>query len=168
MLESLEAMTLISLPDFRAHPIAQTNNNNSAYKPVLIFRLFWSNSNFMSNILQSSLFLRCKSKAGENILPCQFWKISKNFLVCHVCRQPSQNIINCDTSISYTGFTESFFRINSDNIMIIGHNNAFNKLQYKSKQKISLKKSCNFAIGNNQPIYFQASINFHFVKLHFS
>ena len=92
------------------------------------YEMFWSNNNFISNILQSSFSLRCKCKAGKNILHGQLWKIRKYFAVGHACRQPSQYIVNGNSSLSDTRFSKAFLRINSDNIVIISHNNLFIKI----------------------------------------
>ena len=91
----------------------------------LRYEMFWSNSSFISNILQSSFSLRGKCKAGENILLGQLRKIRKYFVVGHTCRQPSQYIVNGDTSLPDTRFPKAFLGINSDNIVIISHNNLF-------------------------------------------
>jgi len=87
------------------------------------YEMFWSNSNFISGILQSTFSLRCKCKTGENILLSQFGEICKYFVVGHACRQPAQYVVNGDTSISDTRFSKSFLRIYSDDIVKISHNN---------------------------------------------
>ena len=84
--------------------------------------MFWSNSNFISNVLQATFSLRCESKTGKNILPCQFREVGKNIIVAHIFRQPSKHIVNRDSGVSNTWLTKTLLRINSDNVVKIVHN----------------------------------------------
>lgn len=81
------------------------------------YEIFWSNSNFISHILQNTLPFRGKRKASQNVLLGQFGKIRKNFIVGHSRRQPFQNIINGNTSISYTRLPKTFFGIDANNVV---------------------------------------------------
>jgi len=101
----------------------QQSEKLSGSKRIMRNEMFWSNSNFMSGRLQSSFTLRCKSKAGKNIVTGKFREVGKNFIVCHTSRQPTQHIVNSNAGFPNTRFAETLFGIDCDNIIIKFHNN---------------------------------------------
>jgi len=91
------------------------------------YEMFWSNSNFILSKLQGAFTLRSESKAGKDILPCQFREVGKNFVIGHTCRKPPQHIVNRDTGFSHAWFSETFFGINADNSIKTAHNIHFKR-----------------------------------------
>ena len=132
----LEALSMIrsAISDvvrFSARTWQQSGN-----KRVMRNEMFWSNSSFISSVLQNSLPLSGKGKAGKNIFSRQFGKIGNNLVVCHICRQPLQYIVNRDAGIPHAGFSKTFFGIDSDNVVKTVHDrflfdNYFAKVQKK-------------------------------------
>ena len=83
---------------------------------------------FILGILQTTFSFGSKSKTGKDILFSQFGKIGNDFIVSHIRRQPTQNIINSNTCVSYARFPKTFFRTNTNNII---HNNLYYKNECK-------------------------------------
>ncbi len=83
--------------------------------------IFWSNSSFISGLLQGSLPLCGKGKAGKNILPREFGEVGKNLVVGHAFRKPFQHVVNRNAGFSHTRLPETLFGTDCDNIVKTGH-----------------------------------------------
>jgi hypothetical protein len=109
------------------------------------FQTFCSGLSIKEMIFEQLSMIRSasggKGKAGKNILPGQLGEIGNNFVMRHVSRQPPKDVVNRDTGILHAGFSEAFFGIDPDNVIINVHSNL---LQDKYGTKLHSGAKTNF------------------------
>lgn len=74
------------------------------------------------NSLDNTFPSGSKLEHSNHMFIFQFWKISKDFFVCHTGSQPAQNIADCNSCSDNTRFSKSDIRIIGNITSEISHN----------------------------------------------